>query len=168
MQLVQGHQLNADIAQGGGLNRAGGHGDAAGVGAQLVEQFVLAAAADNMQLAERLTAQRRQLVEHPGVEQRQAVKNTARQLGVGIGNRLPGFAAGGLDFRAHVVRVDKAVIVAVNDEAAGRKRSGTRDQRRQVADVLLLEHPLQQPQAHNIFQHPIAAFGTAFVGDIGP
>jgi hypothetical protein len=31
---------------------------------------------------------------------------------------------------------------------------------------LLFQHPLQQPQAHDIFQHPIAAFGAAFVGDI--
>ena len=73
-----------------------------------------------MQLAEGVAAQCRQLVKHPGVEQRQAVENAARQFGIAFRNRLPGVATGGLDLGAHTGRVDKAVIVAVNYEAARR------------------------------------------------
>lgn len=142
IQFVQGHQLDADIAQRRGLYGPGNHRDAAGVGAQLIKQRVLAAAADNMQLAERLAAELGQFAEYAGVEQGQAVENTARQFGVIAGNRLPGLATGGLNFGAHIGRIDKAFVVAVNDETAGRKRSGTGDQRRQVADVLFFQHPL--------------------------
>ena len=73
-----------------------------------------------MQLAEWFTAQLRQLVEHVGVQQRQAVEDAARQLGWGMGNGLRGFAAGSLNLGAHVFRVDEAVIVRVNQVAASR------------------------------------------------
>ena len=56
-EFVQRHQLNADIAKRGSLYRARHHGDAAGIRAKLVQQLVLAAAAHDVQLAERLTAQ---------------------------------------------------------------------------------------------------------------
>ena len=46
IQFVQGHQLDADIAQRGGLYGPSDHRDTAGVGTQLIEQPVLAAAAD--------------------------------------------------------------------------------------------------------------------------
>ena len=63
-------------------------------------------------------------------------------------------------------RVDKAVIVRVDQERAGLQLLGFGDKRGQVGNVLLFQHPLEQPQPHDVFQYAVAAFGTAFVGNV--
>ena len=120
VQFIQRHQLDADIAKRGGFNGAGHYRQAAGIGAQLVKQRVLAAAADDMQLAERVAAECRQFVQYPGIQQRQAVKNAARQFGGSDRDRLGGLRAGGLNFGAHIGRVDKAIVIAINQITTGR------------------------------------------------
>src|SRR5690606_16994278 len=102
-----------------------------------------AAAAHDMQLRERFAAKVSQLAQDVGIEQGETVKNAARQLGGAGRYRLPHFKTGGLDFSAHVRRVDKAVVVRVNQEGAGLQRFGFRDKRGQVGDVLLFQHPLE-------------------------
>ena len=128
--------------------------------------MVLAAAAHDMQLCERFAAKVSQLAQDVGIQQGETVKNAACQLGGAGRYRLPRFKTGGLDFGAHVRRVDKAVIVRVNQEGTGLQRFGFGDKLGQVGDVLLFQHPLEQPQAHDVLQHPVAPFGTAFVGDV--
>ena len=46
--MAQGNGLHQDIAHGRGLDRAGEHGAAGGVGGELREQAVLRAAADDV------------------------------------------------------------------------------------------------------------------------
>jgi hypothetical protein len=46
--LVGGAGLNEDVAECGGFDRSGPHGQAAGVGGELAEQFVASAAADDV------------------------------------------------------------------------------------------------------------------------
>ncbi|MNE83500.1 hypothetical protein D3C80_1803200 [compost metagenome] len=104
-----------------------------------------------MQLAEGFAAQCCQLLQHVGVQQSEAVENTARQLGWGVRDWLVCFATGGLNLGAHMGRIDKAIVIRVDHETARWQRFGIGNQRRQVGDVLLFQYALEQPQPHDIF-----------------
>lgn len=67
----------------------------------------------------------------------------------------------------HIVRIDKAIVIRVNQETAGWQRFCLGDKRRQIGNAPFFQHALEQPQTHNVFQYPITPFRAAFVGDIG-
>ncbi|MNI84038.1 hypothetical protein D3C73_1409030 [compost metagenome] len=73
-----------------------------------------------MQLVEGVTTKVCQFLQDVGIQQRQTVENTARQLSILNRNGLTGFAACGLDFCAHINWVDKAIVIRVDQELAGR------------------------------------------------
>lgn len=88
VEFIQRHQLDTDVAERRRFNRPRHDANTAGIGAQLVQQGVLAATTDNVQLAERFAAQCRQFLQDIGVQQCEAVENTARQFRVAIRHRL--------------------------------------------------------------------------------
>lgn len=88
VDVIQRHELAADIAQSRGFSWACDNRYAAGVSTKLVKEMVLAATANNMQCIERAIAQIGQFTQGVCVEQRQAVKNAARQLSIIFRNCL--------------------------------------------------------------------------------
>lgn len=75
-ETAQRDGLHEHVAEGRGFHGAGQHGDAEGVGRELVEQHVLAAAAHDVQPGE-LSGQLFQVLEHARVEQGQTFQHAA-------------------------------------------------------------------------------------------
>ena len=98
-----------------------------------------------MQLREIFTTQLRQLMQHIGIQQRQTVENAARQFSITFRDRLRRFPTRSLNFAAHRLRINKAIVIGIDDEAAGRKCLCRGDKRREIVDLPLLKHPLKQP-----------------------
>ncbi|MNE55971.1 hypothetical protein D3C80_1508440 [compost metagenome] len=120
-----------------------------------------------MQMAEGMPAQSLQLAQHQSVQHRQAVENTARQRRRRLRRRHSLLHTGLADLLHHRCRVDKTRMVGIDQSTANRLRRCLFDQLAQVGDIQFLAHPLQQPQAHDVFQHPIPPFRAALVGHIG-
>lgn len=98
-----------------------------------------------MQLREIFTAQLRQLMQHIGIQQRQTVENTARQFSITFRDRLRRFPTRSLNFAAHRFRINKAIVIGIDDEATGRKCLCRGDKRREIVDLPFLKHSLKQP-----------------------
>ena len=90
-------------------------------------------------------AQLRQLMQHIGIQQRQTVENTARQFSITFRDRLRRFPTRSLNFAAHRLRINKAIVIGIDNEAASRKCLCRGDKRRKIVDLLLLKHSLKQP-----------------------
>ena len=57
----------------------------------------------------------------PSIQQRQTVENAARQFSITFRDRLRRFPTRSLNFAAHRLRINKAIVIGIDDEAAGRK-----------------------------------------------
>ena len=83
--IAQRHRLREQIADGRALDRAGDDRTVEGVGCKLVEQLILAAAADNVQRVDALALDLLQTLQRPAVLERQRFIDAPRDLPDGLG-----------------------------------------------------------------------------------
>ena len=99
--IAQRHGLGQQIADGCALDGAGDDGPVDGVCDKLIEQLILAAAADDVQRIDTLALDLLQTLERPAVFERQRFIDAPRDLSDGFGYRLVRLAAEGLNFLDH-------------------------------------------------------------------
>src|SRR5258706_10367469 len=97
--MPSGHCLNENVDDGGGFDRAGDDGTARGIGGHLVEQLVLAAAADNVDYFDFAPEDVLEAFERAAIGQREAVEAGADEVAARGGRLLAGFAAELLDLQ---------------------------------------------------------------------
>ena len=163
--------LHRDVAERGGFDRPGDDGAAGGVRGELIEQPVARAAADDADLVEPRAGELLERLEHDAVLEGQALEDRARVRRPARRHRLPGLPAVAGDRRHHVVRVEEAAVIRIEQRlervplvarpprAARRTRSPARRGPRSPAR-------LQQPQAADVLQQPRRAADAAFVGEV--
>src|SRR5437016_10166612 len=97
--MPSGHCLDEDVADGGGFDGAGDDGAPAGIGGHLVEQFVLAAAADNVDYFDFAPEDVLEAFQRAAIGQREAVEAGADEVAARGGGLLASLAAELLDLQ---------------------------------------------------------------------
>src|SRR5204862_1654853 len=92
-----GAGLDTDVAQGGGLHRAGDYGQAAGVGGELAQRFVAGAAADEVDHVDRAAGEPGRVPDGGAVGDGEAVEDAADVPGTAGRRPLAGMHAVGVD-----------------------------------------------------------------------
>ncbi len=85
LNVAQCHGLREQVADGSAFHGTGDDRTVEGVGCKLVEQFVLAAAADDVQRVDALALDLLQTLERPAVFERQRFIDAPRDLPDGLG-----------------------------------------------------------------------------------
>ena len=101
LNVAQCHGLREQVADGSAFHGTGHDGAVNGVRRKLVEQLILAAAADDVQRIDTLALDLLQTLERPAVFEREGFIDAPRDLSDGLRDRLVRFAAEGLNFLDH-------------------------------------------------------------------
>ena len=168
-QFAQGHQLNEDIAQGGGFNGAGDYRQADAVCGHAAEQSGLGAAADDVQAGKVLSGGTAQLFQGKAVFEGQALVKAAHHLSHRFGHRLAGAAAELPHAVGNVPGRGELRGVRVDEAAQGFRLQCQLLQFREAVrgpfPLPLAAAFLDQPQADDVFQVVDLAIGPPFVGE---
>ena len=146
-----GQHLHHQVAQGRTLSGAGVDGQACGVGGELVQVAVPAAAAHNVHGGVLPAGEGGELLYALGVAVGQAVVHAGGQLAQGLGHGLARFPAGVTDSLSHVLRGQEAAVAHVHLGGEGSRFPGGLLQGVE-GDALpcLPADGLEHPQAHDV------------------
>src|SRR5687768_13042961 len=100
--MTEGQRLQDDIAGGGGFGGAGENGNSGGVGGELIEEIVIAAAADDVETIDFLIRELLDLAQCSAVKERERFERAADECPFGFRRGLAGAAAELDDLRNHV------------------------------------------------------------------
>jgi len=106
-KLAEGNRLNQDISCRCGFGRASEDRNSNRVGSELVQEFVVAAAADNVEAFDFETCDLLDLVKGSLVEQGEAFQRASNVCALCCGNRLAGSTAKFRDLRGHIFGREK-------------------------------------------------------------
>ena len=165
------HHLQADVAERGGLRRAGGDGAAGRVRGPLLQQTVTRPAADDANLVEAAAGQFLERLEHRPVLEGQAFENRARVGDRRVGLRLAGHPAILGDGRRHVGRVQEERIVGIDERPERQPFVRSTGDQRIVGNIVPPRPPvkpagLQQPQPADVLQQARGAADPALIGEV--
>ena len=119
LNIAQRHGLREQIADGCALDGAGDDGPVDGVCDKLIEQLILAAAADNVQRIDALALDLLQTLQCPAVFEREGFIDAPRDLSDSLRDRLVRFAAEGLNFLDHPASGKEFAVIGIDDGAEG-------------------------------------------------
>ena len=170
LDIAQRHGLREQIADGRALDGAGDNRTVEGVGCELVQQLILAAAADDVQRIDALALDLLETLECPAVFECERFVDAPRDLADGLGHRLVRPAAVILNFLDHPATGEELAVIGFNDGAEGLCLLCFLDNV-VPAEALTGLLPvaaalLNEPQAHDVFERPEAALDRALVGEI--
>lgn len=163
--------LGEGVADGGGFVGADDDGAVEGVGGHLVEEGVLAAAADDVEDFDAVAQEGFEVFEDFGVAEGEALEAAADVLAGGFGAGLVGLVGEGVDFGADVAGGGEGGVVGVDEGAEGLALFGEAGEFA-VADVLAARGEvsadlLDEPEAGDVFEETDFVGDAAFVGEAG-
>ena len=162
--------MGDDIAGGGGLDGSGLDAESGGVGGHLIEEFVLPAAAHDVERGRHLGHELGEAADHAAVFEGEALKDGANQLGIVGWSGLAGFFDPIENRLRHVAGLLELGCVGV-DKRRGLGLSGHLDHCA-IVDIFALFGPdaaafLEEPHAGDVREKAGAAFETLLVREAG-
>lgn len=163
-----GHGLDEDVADGGGFGGAGDDGAVAGIGGGLVEEFVAAAAAYDVDGGDFLFEDIFETFEGSAISEGEAVEAAADEFAVRTRWRLIRLFAEVGDFLRHLAGGAEGFVIGVDQGGAGFGAGGHLGEgdvvvffsvERELASAFL-----DEPEAHDVFEEADGATDAAFVG----
>jgi len=115
VEFAAGADLREQVAHCGGFHGSGDDGPLAGVAGELVQDFALRAAADNVDDLNAIAGEFLQAGEDLAVFQGEAFVGAADEFALGLGHGLARLFAQVLDGLDHVRRIQEAGIVGIDD-----------------------------------------------------
>ena len=157
-----GAGLDGQVAEGGGFDRSGDHGQAGRVGGELAQQPVLRAAAHDVDHLHRGTGQIGRSMDGAGVGGRQGVEDAAHRGGLG---ERPARRVG--DPLGHPSGWDEGGVVDVDAWAVAGQPCGSSEEVVEIVPAPCALALLQQPETADVAQEPDAAVDAELVGEVG-
>ena len=171
LDLAECHSLRKQIADGCTLDGAGHDGTVERIRDKLVEQLVLAAAADDVQLIDALALDFLEALQRPAVLEREGLIDAARDLTDSLRHGLICIAAVTLNFLDHLTAGEELAEVGINDGAERLRLFGFHNDLVPAVGVSGLDPIaaalLNEPEAHDVAQGTEAALNGALIGEVG-
>lgn len=168
--VTEGDGLEHDVTGGGGFSGAGEDGNAGSIGGELIEEIVVAAAADDVETIDLLVSELFDLAKGAAIKERETFEGAANEAAFGLGGGLAGAAAELDELRDHVFGREKFVRGRI-DEGGERLSVAGEGGECGVIEVASFAGPLafaflEKPESADVFEEADGIAIADFVGEV--